>query len=115
MAKKNLPDLFWCHKNRKIQAVLFVERREPAIRDASKNQYVWTLKHLKKKGERMADFCKQCSTELFGEDSKDLADLSTKQDDIDKLYCCVLCEGCGHIQVDSTGECVSSDCLESHS
>ena len=45
----------------------------------------------------MADFCKQCSEELFNRDSGDLAGLCNKGM-ID-----VICEGCGPIYVDSTG------------
>lgn len=62
----------------------------------------------------MAEFCKQCSEELFGQDFGDLSGLSTDQHDKDKLYCCVICEGCGAIQVNSKGECISKDCLKNH-
>ncbi len=59
----------------------------------------------------MADFCKQCSIDLFGEDTKDLAGL-TKQEHWDEAKAvCVICEGCGYIQVDPEGNCVSPDCL----
>ena len=47
----------------------------------------------------MADFCKDCSIELFGADNKDLAELCEDPGRID-----VLCEGCGGwIWVDHTG------------
>jgi len=59
----------------------------------------------------MADFCKQCSIENFGEDFGDLADLSTEESTKMGLFPVALCEGCGLILVDHTGKCVSSDCL----
>jgi hypothetical protein len=51
----------------------------------------------------MADFCKECSIEIFGEDFGDLANISTPEDTEKELYACVICEGCGYIQVDHTG------------
>lgn len=60
----------------------------------------------------MADFCKKCSEKMFGEDFKELAGISTEQNDKDELYASVICEGCGFIQVNSKGECISEDCLE---
>lgn len=62
----------------------------------------------------MADFCKQCSITEFGEDYGDLAGLSTPEDTAAGLYPIVICEGCGVIQVNHLGECISSDCLEHH-
>jgi len=59
----------------------------------------------------MADFCKQCSIEMFNKDFKELANLSTEEDTKNGLFPMVLCEGCGYIQVDHTGVCVSEDCL----
>jgi len=46
----------------------------------------------------MANFCKQCSIALFGEDSKDLAHIAG----IGELAY-VLCEGCGFIYVNNEG------------
>lgn len=60
----------------------------------------------------MADFCKQCSVDMFGEDFGDLKGLSTADDTSKGLYPLVLCEGCGAIQVDHEGKCVSKDCHE---
>jgi hypothetical protein len=61
----------------------------------------------------MADFCTQCSIEIFGKDFDNMRGI-TKQEDWNKgLSCVVLCEGCGHIQVDPTGKCVS-DCDKHH-
>ena len=59
----------------------------------------------------MADFCKQCSLTLFGEDFKELAGLTAPASW--KLGCAMaaICEGCGYIQVDPEGNCVSKDCL----
>lgn len=57
----------------------------------------------------MADFCKQCSIELFGEDFEDLAQIAKE----DQLLRCT-CEGCGDAVVTGTGTCVSADCLRKH-
>ena len=54
----------------------------------------------------MADFCKQCSIELFGADTKDMAGLSTAEDTTNSLFCGVICEGCGGTQVDHEGKCI---------
>ena len=62
----------------------------------------------------MADFCRQCSLANFGEDYGDLAGITTEVNEKNNFYCVVLCEGCGAIQVDSKGNCISSDCLEKH-
>ena len=59
----------------------------------------------------MADFCKQCSIDHFGQDFRELAGLSKPQDTANKLYANVICEGCGHIQVDHEGVCVTTNCL----
>ena len=62
----------------------------------------------------MAEFCKQCSEELFGKDFGDLKDI-TKQEDVDLgMYCVVICEGCGITQVDPDGKCVCDNCLKNH-
>ena len=57
----------------------------------------------------MAEFCQQCSIEIFGEDLGDFKGLAKTG-----FYVVVLCEGCGPAQVDPNGRCVSSDCLEKH-
>lgn len=62
----------------------------------------------------MADFCKQCSIELFGEDCKDLAGLGDEHTLAPGYAWTVLCEGCGPTQVDDAGKCVSADCLKKH-
>lgn len=51
----------------------------------------------------MADFCKQCSIDMWGKDTQDLAELITKEE-VDKGYgAVVICEGCGIIRVDHEG------------
>jgi hypothetical protein len=59
----------------------------------------------------MADFCKKCSIDTFGEDFKDLANFTPVEDWQNGLAVSVICEGCGIIQVDPEGNCVSKDCL----
>lgn len=59
----------------------------------------------------MADFCKACSIEHFGIDYKELAGLTTKDDWLAGRAVVVICEGCGAIQVDPQGNCVTFDCL----
>lgn len=61
----------------------------------------------------MADFCKQCSEELFGEDFGDFANITTIEQQQNNLFVVVLCEGCGAIQVDNNGRCVSN-CSGNH-
>jgi len=60
----------------------------------------------------MGDYCKQCSIELFNKDYGDMACISTSVETDAKLYPIVVCEGCGKIQVDHLGNCVSNDCLK---
>jgi len=60
----------------------------------------------------MARFCKQCSIDIFGEDFKELAGITTEEDWKSGMAAVVICEGCGSIQVDPDGNCVSAGCLE---
>lgn len=60
----------------------------------------------------MADFCKQCSEDLFGKDLKELAGLVSVREWNEGYAATVLCEGCGPIQVNPAGECISEDCLK---
>lgn len=60
----------------------------------------------------MADFCKQCSIDTFGRDTKDLAGVTDKAAWENGKAIVVICEGCGFIQVDPDGNCVSTDCLQ---
>ena len=62
----------------------------------------------------MASFCKQCSIANFGEDFGDLKGITHPEDWEKELACVVICEGCGFIQVDPEGNCISKDCLEKH-
>ena len=62
----------------------------------------------------MADFCRQCSIYMFGKDYGDLKGLSSEEDTKNELYAIALCEGCGLIQVDHEGNCVSPDCGIDH-
>lgn len=56
----------------------------------------------------MADFCRQCADDLGFE--TDLDGLSTPEDTAAGLFCYALCEGCGDVQVDHLGNCVSDYC-----
>lgn len=58
----------------------------------------------------MADFCRQCSLEHFGEDFRELAGMSTPEDTAKGLFTVNICEGCGFVLVDHEGECVDPDC-----
>ena len=60
----------------------------------------------------MADFCKACSIDIFEKDFGDHAAITTEKDWDEGMACVVICEGCGSIQVDPEGNCVSPDCLE---
>lgn len=62
----------------------------------------------------MADFCKQCSIEIFGEDFGDLANLGGEIKLEPGYYWGALCEGCGPNYVDDEGKCVSLDCAYQH-
>lgn len=53
----------------------------------------------------MADFCKQCSIEQFGEDFGDLAGLADLDNEV-----LAICEGCGFIEVDCEGNCIAPCC-----
>jgi hypothetical protein len=58
----------------------------------------------------MADFCKQCSIEMFNEDHRELAGLgdgTTLEPDHGWQ---ALCEGCGPTMVNDEGECVMWSC-----
>jgi len=75
------------------------------VRSSSKNGH---------QSAHMSDYCLQCSTRIFGEDFKELAGITTLEEWAQERACIVLCEGCGPIQVDPEGRCVSSDCFCGH-
>lgn len=62
----------------------------------------------------MAVFCQQCSIDVWDEDTKDMASLTTIEEEAKGLYVEILCEGCGIIQVDHDGRCVTNNCLKEH-
>ncbi len=51
----------------------------------------------------MADFCRSCALDIFGECIGDLAGLSTPEDTAAHRYAFAICEGCGPIHVDHAG------------
>jgi hypothetical protein len=57
----------------------------------------------------MADFCKQCSEELFDKDFEELSGLCQEG-----FIANVICEGCGMTEVDHAGECRNTQCLKKH-
>lgn len=60
----------------------------------------------------MADFCKQCSEEYFGYDAKDFVSESLTESMFinEGKILLSICEGCGYIETNHLGECVSLDC-----
>lgn len=62
----------------------------------------------------MADFCKQCSLDMWGQDSRDLALTEYKNSPKGTIRFYTICEGCGPTVVDPvTGTCIG-DCLQRH-
>lgn len=59
----------------------------------------------------MSEYCKACSEELFGPDYNDAAGITSVDDWKNGRAVVFICEGCGVIQVDPEGNCVSDDCL----
>ena len=59
----------------------------------------------------MADYCRACSVELFGKYYGDMNEITSKEDWDRGEAGVVICEGCGVIQVDPEGNCVTIDCL----
>ena len=60
----------------------------------------------------MAEFCKACSIKLYNNDLGDLAGITSAKNQADGVAAIVICEGCGVIQVDQDGNCISIDCLK---
>lgn len=61
----------------------------------------------------MADFCKQCSLEIFGEDFKECAlpEGSELRGTLPPEHgWAALCEGCGPTIVDDEGVCINPGC-----
>ena len=63
----------------------------------------------------MADFCKQCSINIFGEDSGDLKGIGGEDSvPLKPGYgYAVICEGCGPTLVDEEGTCIHG-CIKKH-
>ena len=57
----------------------------------------------------MANFCKQCSIEHFGEDFED----HKGRCEAGQILIGT-CEGCGRTVMDHTGRCINMDCLRKH-
>jgi hypothetical protein len=57
----------------------------------------------------MADFCKACSIDLFGEDFMDHEGKGELPKD-EGWH--VICEGCGFILVNNAGECIRCDLMK---
>jgi len=55
----------------------------------------------------MADFCKKCSIDMWGRDTKDLADLITPEQAADGFAATGICEGCGSVYFDIGGNAVT--------
>ncbi len=81
--------------------------REDFVRVASNDVTARVVEHIQRGRIDMAEFCKQCSLDIFGEDYRELAGLTP-----DKKGREVICEGCGMIRVDSDGQCLSRNCLK---
>lgn len=68
----------------------------------------------------MADFCRQCTLEdglpggNYETGDGDLQGITSPEAFADDRYAVVMCEGCGAIQVDPQGNCISRDCLRQH-
>jgi hypothetical protein len=61
----------------------------------------------------MADFCQQCSIEIFGHDTKDCARPDQAPLEPGEGWP-EICEGCGPTLVDNDGKCLADDCLKQH-
>lgn len=63
----------------------------------------------------MAEFCRQCAERLGLEGwEDDFKGLTSKKNWAEGKAALVLCEGCGPIQVDPDGKCVTKNCSEKH-
>ena len=57
----------------------------------------------------MAEFCKQCSIKVFGEDFSDFENIVTEEQEKRGFVIHVLCEECGVTYVNRAGECMRKD------
>lgn len=62
----------------------------------------------------MADFCKQCSIEIFGKDSQDLAGLTSPEEAAQGRFAYTICEGCGPVYLAPDGSCLGGCLDKSH-
>lgn len=63
----------------------------------------------------MAEFCRQCAEGHFPDHPDfwdDFKGMTKPSDWVEKKAVVVICEGCGVIQVDPEGNCVTDHCLE---
>lgn len=60
----------------------------------------------------MADFCSQCSIEVYGRDNRDLSGFGPKPEE--GYGYIALCESCGMTIVDEKGRCIAKNCLLNH-
>ena len=58
----------------------------------------------------MADFCKDCSIEMWGKDNEDLSNLISRERVLQGYAARVLCEGCEGILVNHLGVCIDPQC-----
>ena len=62
----------------------------------------------------MAEFCKQCSIIVWGEDTGDFKGIQEEKHTKEGVFTHVICEHCGPTIVDHLGVCVYKDCIEKH-
>jgi len=61
----------------------------------------------------MAEFCRQCNWELWGEEPSDLDHFGQGKPPLEEGYGYpAICEGCGFILVNDTGSCITKNCLK---
>ena len=56
----------------------------------------------------MAEYCSACSKDIFKRDGRDFSGLTSDGEFNRGLACVVICEGCGVIQVDPKGRCLTA-------
>jgi hypothetical protein len=60
----------------------------------------------------VADFCRACSLELFGEYGGSMDGITSQEDWARNVFNVWICEDCGRIPVDPEGNCLGPDCLK---